>query len=179
LLRACAPASELEAERKEIEDFMRRCKAGALHVLSYRFSEGTPWQQRRTMGERLLHWTDWALQQVREGQPLPTKEIKLPLQIVTLSRDIALVFLPGEPFAGVGLTIRERSPFGLTIPVAWSNLTHPGIIPQGKDLEDGDQLSAAYRFHNRAQYTKPAGDMLAFKALELLNEMKEQIVRRG
>jgi hypothetical protein len=99
---------------------------------------------------------------------------KYPIDVLAFSQDIALVFLPAEPFVGVGLTIRERSPFKLTIPVAWSNAMLPCPIPQGKDLADEEYLAA----FPQKRFVKPAGDMLVLKALELLIEIYDEYGKR-
>ena len=123
------------------------------------------------------HWTEWALEHVRNGVTMPEKECKLEVQALTIGSDVAFVFLPAEPFVGIGLTIRERSPYGLTIPVSCTNSMDPRFIGQAKDLGDVDWLSAFYLEALKQPYAKPAGDMLAFKALQLLNEMKGTTVR--
>ena len=122
-------------------------------------------------------WTDWALEHVRNGVTMPEKECKLAVHAVTIGSEVAFVFLPAEPFVGIGLTIRERSPFALTIPVSCTNSMDPRFIGQAKDLGDVDWLSAFYLESLKQPYAKPAGDMLAFKALQLLNEMKGTTVR--
>ncbi|MBL8176325.1 MAG: hypothetical protein JNK48_16740 [Bryobacterales bacterium] len=122
-------------------------------------------------------WTEWALGHVRNGVSSPEKECKLQLHAITFGSEVALVFLQGEPFVGIGLTIRERSPFALTIPVSCTNSMEPHFIGQAKDLGDVDWLSAFYQEALKPPYTKPAGDMLSFKALQLLNEMKGQPAR--
>lgn len=99
---------------------------------------------------------------------------KYAIDVLAFSQDIALVFLPAEPFVGVGLTIRERSPFKLTIPVAWSNALLPCPIPQGKDLADEEYLAA----FPQKRFLKPAGDMLVLKALELLIEIHDEYGKR-
>jgi hypothetical protein len=117
-------------------------------------------------------WTAWALEHVRSGVSMPDKDVKVQVQALTIGSDVACVFLPGEPFVGIGLTIRERSPFPMTVPVSCTNSMEPRFVGQAKDLEDIDWLSAFYLEALRQPYAKPAGDMLSFKALELLNEMK-------
>lgn len=119
-------------------------------------------------------WTQWAIDQVRNGVTMPEQDCKLPVHALTIGSEVAFVFLPGEPFVGIGLTIRERSPFPLTIPVSCTNTMQPHFIGQAKDLGDVDWLSAFYLEALKQPYLKPAGDMLSFKALQLLNEMKGQ-----
>lgn len=122
-------------------------------------------------------WTQWAIEQVRNGVTMPEQDCKIAVQSLTIGSDIAFVFMPGEPFVGIGLTIRERSPFPLTIPVSCTNSMKPHFIGQAKDLGDVDWLSAFYLEALKQPYLKPAGDMLSFKALQLLNEMKGQAAR--
>lgn len=122
-------------------------------------------------------WTEWAIEQVRNGVTMPEKDCKLNVHALTIGSQVAFVFLPGEPFVGIGLTIRERSPFPLTIPVSCTNTMDPHFIGQAKDLGDIDWLSAFYLEALKQPYAKPAGDMISFKALELLNEMKGQMAR--
>ncbi len=145
-------------------------------VATLRYEPLPSLEELETNGSR-GRWTEWAIGQVRNGVTMPETECRLEVQALTIGQEIAFVFLPGEPFVGIGLTIRERSPFALTIPVSCTNTMQPRFIGQAKDLGDIDWLSAYYLEALRQPYAKPGGDMLSFKALQLLNEMKGQVAR--
>jgi hypothetical protein len=69
-------------------------------------------------------------------QSRPGGTIGLEVQVVRLSRDIAMVFVPGEVFVDIGLEIKRRSPFAETLVVELSQ-DAPGYIPTRKAFDEG------------------------------------------
>jgi hypothetical protein len=80
--------------------------------------------------------------------------------------------MPFEPFQGNRRQMRAGSPLPLTIPCGYTNDSY-GYLTDGANTNaaDGDYMSAHYRYSRfRAPYQKPAGDVLAHKAVEILNQ---------
>jgi hypothetical protein len=168
---ASLPSKEqLQRDRCEVVEFLQKLDAGdgdARVVLGCNLPKTMLLEERSAVARRLLRWCEWAL-----GGPLLVDRVNVPIQVLALGKDVAFVFMPGEPFVGIGLSIRERSPFPLTLPVAYTNSLSPGYIGQAKDLNDRDYMSGYHRQALTAPFAKPWGDMIAFKALELLHEVK-------
>jgi len=98
--------------------------------------------------------------QLREGDTIP-----LEVQVVKLSEAAALVALPGEVFVELGLAIKHRSPFRLTLVVELSN-DAPGYIPTRKAFAEGSYETVNSRI-------KPGGgELLVEAALDLLRKLK-------
>lgn len=171
------PLEELERQKKEILDFQRRAEAGdpdTLHVLGYNFSETQTPAYRKNLAAPFLVWTDWAISMRKAGNPMPEQFYPLPVQVIAVG-DIAFVTMPCEAFVGIGLGIRRRSPFALTIPAAYTNGVYPNYIGTHADVGDREYMSAFYRYIKKQPYAAPAGDVIIDKAVELLNDVHRAI----
>jgi len=169
-------AEELQRDREAVLQFLSRLDSAddsARVVLGCNLPKSMPLERRRKVAMRLLNWCDWAL-----SNPLMADRATLPVHVVALG-SVAMVFMPGEPFVGIGLSIRERSPFELTLPVGYTNSLAPGYIGQARDLPDRDYMSGYFRQAGTAPFAKPWGDMLVFKALELLHEVKTSLDKQA
>jgi hypothetical protein len=62
-------------------------------VLGCNLPKAMPLQERRVVAEKLLCWCEWAL-----GGPLLADRVHVPIQVTALGKDVAFVFMPGEPF---------------------------------------------------------------------------------
>ena len=90
----------------------------------------------------------------------------LPVEVMTMTfgNDVALVFLPGEVFVEIGLSIKRGSPYGTTLVIELSNCVETVYIPTRAAYAGG-----SYEVTNSA--VQPgAGEMLAETALRLLRE---------
>jgi hypothetical protein len=90
----------------------------------------------------------------------------LPVEVVTmtLGRDLALVFLPGEVFVELGLAIKRGSPYRTTLVVELSNCVETIYIPTRAAYAGG-----GYEVANSA--VEPgSGEMLVETSLRLLRE---------
>ena len=87
--------------------------------------------------------------------------IELEAQAFRLSRDLAVVGLPGEVFVELGLEIKRRSPFATTLVI---ELCHdaPGYIPTGKAFREGSYETVNSRI------APGGGETLAEAAVGLL-----------
>lgn len=61
----------------------------------------------------------------------------LNVQVMALDDDTALVALPGEPFIGIALQVKERSPFKHTFFSGYSNAGSSGYIPVASEYARG------------------------------------------
>jgi hypothetical protein len=168
------PLEVLERERREILDFQRRVDAGdatALHVIGYNFSETMKMGYRRNLAAPFLRWTDWAVAMQKQGKSHPESYYPLHVQVVALG-DVAIVSMQAELFVEIGLSIRRRSPFALTIPAAYSNGVYPNYIGASRDVGDREYMSAFYRYILKPPYARPAGDVIADKAVDLLQKIR-------
>jgi len=82
--------------------------------------------------------------------------------------DVAFVGLPGEPFTAIGNTIKENSPFTMTIPCCNANGS-AGYFPTDDALTSNGYESASSPF-------KPGiADNMINTSLRTLNELKEEL----
>jgi hypothetical protein len=99
----------------------------------------------------------------------------LPVEVttITLGRDVAFVFLPGEVFVELGLAIKRGSPYRTTLVVELSNCVETIYIPTRAAYAGG-----GYEVANSA--VEPgSGEMLVEAALALLRESASAAVDRG
>jgi hypothetical protein len=93
------------------------------------------------------------------------KEVPVEVQIFRMDSETAIVGLPGEIFAELGLAIKKASPFKNTIVMTVCN-DKTSYIPTQKAFAEG-----SYEVTNAV--VKPgAGEMLVETALKLLRELK-------
>lgn len=97
---------------------------------------------------------------VRDSQRLP-----MPVQVVRLGRQVALVALPGEVFVDLGLAIKRASPFETTLVV---ELAHdaPGYVPTRKAFAEGSYETVNSRIQ------PGGGELVVETAVRLLRELK-------
>jgi hypothetical protein len=96
----------------------------------------------------------------RKGQPIEAE-----VQAIALGDQCAVVCLPGELFTELGLYIKSRSPFLHTIVVELANGSI-GYVPDRKAYIEGN-----YEPTN-SKCAPGSGEILAEKALQLLNQLK-------
>jgi hypothetical protein len=163
--------STLRAEIAEMQDFIRRASAGDENTLGcagLNFPRELTPAYRGKLIERVLPWSQWALQ-LRQSGRADSVPVFLETEIYVLRLgDVGLVGMPFEPFQGIGRRIRSRSPLPLVIPCGYTNVSH-GYLTDGPNTGDCDYPSAFYRYTTfRAPFKKPAGDVLADKGIEIL-----------
>ena len=81
-----------------------------------------------------------------------------------LSRDVAIVTLPGEVFVDLGIAIKQASPFKTTLVIELTN-DGPGYIPTRKGFSEG-----SYETVN-SQIKPGGGKMVVATAVRLLKEL--------
>ncbi|MBS1873298.1 MAG: hypothetical protein JSU00_08785 [Acidobacteria bacterium] len=166
---------ELEKERAELVAYQKRVDAGdpnTLRVIGYNFSETMLMGYRRSLAAPFMRWTDWAIDLRKKGISQPVESLPVAITAVRVG-DIAIVAMPHELFVDIGLSVRKRSPFTYTIPAAYSNGIDAHYIGTSQDVGDREYMSAFYRYAMRPPFRKPAGDVIADKAVELLGKLKK------
>jgi len=94
-----------------------------------------------------------------------SKTLAMPVQVFRFGPEAALVALPGEVFVDLGLEIKRRSPFALTMVV---ELAHdaPGYVPTRKAFAEGSYETVNSRIQ------PGGGERLVEAAVELLEELE-------
>ena len=166
------PSKEvLRAEIAEMEAFIRRAAAGdedTLGCVGLNFPRDLTPAYRGKLIELVLPWSRWALD-LQENRKADTvaKHLEMELYVIRLG-DVAIVGMPCEPFQGIGRLIRRDSPLPLAIPCGYVNYSH-GYITDAPNTGDREYTSAFYRYTRfRPPLAKPAGDVLAERACEVL-----------
>jgi len=94
----------------------------------------------------------------------PGRTIPLEVQVFRLSREVAIVGLPGEVFVDLGLAIKRASPFATTMIVELCQ-DAPGYIPTKKAFVEGSYETVNSRI------APGGGEMMAEAAIRLLKEL--------
>ena len=94
---------------------------------------------------------------------LASQNIPLEVQVFRLSRDVAVVGLPGEVFVDLGLAIRHASPFPVTLVIELCQ-DDPSYIPTKKAFAEGSYETVNSRI------APGGGEMMAEAAVRLLKQ---------
>jgi hypothetical protein len=86
------------------------------------------------------------------------------VQVFRLHPDLAMVLLPGEVFADLGLAIKQASPFAHTLVIELSN-DNPAYIPTEKAFKEGSYETVNSRI------APGGGERLVTEAVRLLKDM--------
>lgn len=95
------------------------------------------------------------------GQPWPVE-----VQAFRLSRDVAIVTMPGEVFAEFGLAVKRSSPFRTTFVVSLANDHAPCYVPTRQAFGEGGYEV----LHSRLQ--PGAGEKMVEEGLKLLQSLR-------
>ncbi len=161
----------LEAEIREMRDFIQRAEAGDDNTracVGLNFPKALSPEYRAALVQLILPWSQWALNLHKTGQAETViKTLDIPINVLRLG-DVGIVGMPCEPFLGIGRRMRELSPLPLTIPCGYTNGSH-GYITDAPNTGDREYMSSFYRYTRfRPPLAKPAGDVLADRAVEVL-----------
>lgn len=96
---------------------------------------------------------------------LGVEKLPMEVQAFRISDKVALVALPGELFTELGLAIKQRSPFPITLVVELSN-DYPGYIPTKRGFAEG-----GYEPTN-SKLQPGGGEQLVETAVSLLGKLK-------
>jgi hypothetical protein len=124
--------------------------------------------------EGVLAWNRWALERHATGTAEDVaRHLEVEIQVLRLG-DVGVVCMPFEPFQGIGRQIRGGSPLPLAIPCGYANTSH-GYLTDGANTGDREYMSAFYRYtRHRPPYRKPAGDVIASRALDILDRFAKE-----
>ena len=81
-----------------------------------------------------------------------------------LSREVAVVMLPGEVFVDLGMAIKRKSPFKTTLVIELSN-DGPGYIPTQKAFAEGSYETVNSRIQ------PGGGEVIVQTAVDLMNQL--------
>lgn len=98
----------------------------------------------------------------REGWKLP-----LEVQVIGIGKELAIVGLPGEVFADLGLAIKKSSPFKTTLVIELTN-SHIAYVPTLKAFSQG-----SYETIN-SRLVPGGGEMMVETAIKLLKGIKSE-----
>lgn len=93
-----------------------------------------------------------------------SETIQLEVQVFRLSRDVAVVGLPGEVFVDLGLAIKRASPFPITLVIELCQ-DAPGYIPTKKAFAEGSYETVNSRI------APGGGEMMVEAAVQLLKAL--------
>jgi hypothetical protein len=106
-----------------------------------------------------------------QDDALPTHE-PITLQVLRLG-NLAFAAMACEPFAEIGLTLRQQSPFEFTIPLGYTNGCI-GYLPTAVAYDEGGyEVQTAFKFYGRLLMHRPESERLVTDwLLRQLNRMK-------
>ncbi len=171
----------LIAELEEMDDFVRRADAGDENTracVGLNFPRALSPRYRARLIDPPRAWDRWALDLHEKGKAdSVAKFLEMEITLLRVG-DVGIVGLPCEPFQGIGRQIRRDSPLALTIPCGYANVTH-GYITDGANTGGREYMSAFYRYTKyRPPLAKPAGDVLAQRAVEILRTFAKESSHR-
>lgn len=171
------PSKEtLLSEIGEMEDFVRRADAGdedTLGCVGLNFPRGLTPAYRGALVKLTLPWNRWALDLHETGRAdTVMKHLEMPIYVLRVG-DVGIVGMPCEPFQGIGRQMRRGSPFPLLIPCGYTNGSH-AYVTDAPNTGDREYMSAFYRYTKfRPPLARPAGDVLAEEAIEVLESFSK------
>lgn len=113
-------------------DRMSTQVANAKKQVAEATQRGDAWQKHQAEA-RLRRDSDLLAKWTRPPDPSP---IKVDVQILRIG-DIAIVSMPGEPFAEIGAAIKKASPFAYTMFCGYSSGTGGGYMPVESEFAHG------------------------------------------
>jgi hypothetical protein len=124
------------------------------------------------VAQRLCEWAELVVRTVAEGKNPVTRDLDFWALRVN---DIGIVAVSGEPFAELGLEIKDRSPLPRTFFLGYSNGC-VGYLPTPEAfLEGGMEVEESYRnYHLPAPLTPVWGPTVVETSLELLRELAKE-----
>lgn len=168
---------QLKAELEEMDAFLQRANAGDENTRScvgLNFPRALSPRYRARLIDPPRAWNLWALGLHERGQAdsVP-KHLDLEIAVIRVG-DVGIVGLPCEPFQGIGRLVRRDSPLPMSIPCGYANVSY-GYITDGPNTGDREYMSSFYRYTKyRPPLARPAGDVLALRAIEVLRRFAEE-----
>lgn len=140
---------------------MRKRVAEAREKVAAAHDHGDPW---------LIHQAEARLRRFREllekwQQPVDPSPIQVQIEILRIG-DVAIVSMPGEPFAEIGVAVRNASPFPVTMFCGYSDGMGGGYLPTSCEYDHG-----GYEVE-RTPYGIGADKKLIAEAIALFDQVK-------
>jgi hypothetical protein len=159
-------------ELNEIDDFIARAESGDENTrgcVGLNFPAALSPSYRGLLVKTIRPWTIWALEQKKKGRTI-SRSLKIPVLSVKLG-DVLLAGYPCEAFSGVGKLLKQISPIKPAIPCCYMNSSY-GYIPDSGNVGGKEYMSSFYRYTRFwPPFNKPGGDVLAYKAAELAEQL--------
>jgi neutral ceramidase len=134
--------------------------------------------QRKHFDQDRLSWelTEWAkrwIARCQDGSAPPPPQAEI--QFVQLGKSVRWIFLPGEPFAQLGVDIRRILCVPTCMVAAYCNATIGYLPTRAAADEPGYETSEAYRFYDLPSRLHPetADDLVAL-VQELVDEVDRE-----
>jgi len=168
----------LQKELDEMKDFIERAEKGdenTRECIGLNFPKNLSPSYRADLIKAAMPWNKWALNLHKKGKAhtVPKHHI-LEIYVLRLG-DVGIVGLQAEAFSGIGRLIKKDSPMHLTIPCAYANNSSSDYITDGPNTGDREYMSSHYRYTRYLpQLKKPAGDVLAHKAVQILKNFSRR-----
>ncbi len=145
---------------KEIDE-MATLAAGAEKKVTAAKAGGDPWEIHQAEA-RLRRFSDLLKQWRRPHDPTP---VKVRVQVMRLG-DMAIVSMPGEPFAEIGVAIKKASPFAITMFCGYSSGEGGDYMPTAPEFALG-----GYEVQ-RTPYGEGAAEKLIAETVALYLELR-------
>ncbi len=145
---------------KEIDE-MTTLVASAESKVATAKSSGDPWEIHQAEA-RLRRFSDLLKQWRKPHDPTP---VKVRVQVMRIG-DIAIVSMPGEPFAEIGVAIKKASPFGITMFCGYSSGEGGDYMPTEPEYALG-----GYEVQ-RTPYGTGAAEKLIRETIALYNDVR-------
>jgi hypothetical protein len=167
----------LQKELNEINDFIKRAENGdknTLECIGFNFPKNLSPAYRANLMKAVVPWSKWALNLHRKGKAHTVPKHRMLEVYVLRLGDVGIVGIQAEAFSGIGRLMKKNSPMPLTIPCAYAN-SSSGYITDGPNTGDREYMSSHYRYTRYfPQLKKPAGDVLANKAVQILKKLSRK-----
>lgn len=166
------PLPALERDLAQIDDFIRRGRAGdenTLTCVGMNFPRALTPPYRARLVEMVRPWYIWAVDQRKTGtaDALPRG---LPIGIVVARiGDVGYVGMPFEPFVRIGLRIKRDAPLPCVLPSGYTDGSF-GYIPDATACDDREYMGGFFRYlPQRLPYTAPGGEAVAEVSVPILS----------
>ncbi|HGJ66965.1 TPA: hypothetical protein ENS27_16520 [bacterium] len=115
-------------------------------------------------------WAKDALEYAKAGKM--SADVPIEIQVLALGNNIASVGIPGEVFVEIGLAIKEKSPFAVTLPLECTNGCI-GYMPTPEGFEKGGYEPAlAFKLFGIYPVDKDVAEKVINSAVGMLEKLK-------
>ena len=163
---------QMEQARKIVELPRRRYSAKDIAAMEMRVRDAEikvaganktqdSWRMRQA-GARLRRFRSLL---ANRKKPVDRTPILLEVEVLRIGA-VAIVSMPGEPFAEIGVAVKEASPFAFTMFCGYSDGIGGGYMPTSREYDQG-----GYEV-DRTPYERDANTKLIAEAIALFEQVK-------